>query len=359
MKSASQSSGFEIERLEQRRLLCAGLSGAAGGHTLGVVEASHVVNAPAAPATNYAGADVLAAFAQSNGGMRGGELVWGETTVIDGSGVATWAIISKKTGVVMAAGATIPLGLAENQPQQGGSGPAGAIASLKFPAAVQSSTYFNHLELHTQPNGHPISPAAANPNRYRPAHFDFHFYGIPEEQVRAILPGPPIAQVPPDRLPAGYAQPGPSEPQMGRHAGPASELTETGPFSAVMIAGFTPNAEQMHFLEPMVTRETLLRQENFTLPVPMPQEFDRDTRYPTTFKVVFKGGAHHFIFSDFINTNAGNAETTADATPVRSGLHVQRTAPAVSLFSMSTRHADGGEDDMIADDEGNLPDSLR
>lgn len=364
MKSATQSSGFKVERLEQRRLLCANLLDAAVGHASGSTGAAGAVDAPAALAAgNAAEAHVITAFAQSNGGMRGGEVVWGETTVIDGATVATWAIISKKNGTVMAAGATMPVSLAENQPQERGTGPAGAIASLEFPAAVQSSTYFNHFELHTQPNGHPISPAAADPNRYRPAHFDFHFYGVSEEQVRAIPPGPPVAQVPPDRLPAGYAQPGPSEPQMGRHAGPASELTATGPFSAVMIAGFTPAADQMHFVEPMITRDLLLQRENFTLPMPMPQTFDRDTRYPTTFEAVFHGGAHHFVFSDFIDTRAGgdgaspagSAKSTASNTGPAAAFRLHPVSTAASLFAASAVQGDrygdldgstDGEDDV-------------
>jgi hypothetical protein len=358
MRSTIQSSGFKIEQLEQRRLLCADLVGAAGGHASDVVDASYVVEVPAAHgATIQAAAVVVAAFVKSNGGMRGGELVWGETTVVDGSAVATWAIISKKNGVVMAAGATVPVSLAETMPARG-SGPAGAFASLEFPAVVQETTYFNHLEIHSQPNGHPAPPGSVNPDRNRVPHFDYHFYGIPEADVFNI-PGatPPLPPVAPDRLPAGYMQPGPSEPQMGRHSAPQWSLADPGPLSTIVLAGYLPDASQMHFVEPMISREVLLEQQDLSLNVPMPQTFDRDTRYPTTFEVVFKGGAHHFIFSDFIDTNAGSAQTTAGATPVKSGLYLQAAAPATSLFSASIGDADGDED-LNADGEADVTDLL-
>jgi hypothetical protein len=359
MRSAIQSSGFKIEQLEQRRLLCADLVGAAGGHTSDVIDASHVIDAPSAHgATNHARAHVVAAFAQSNGGMRGGELVWGETTVVNGATVATWAIISKKTGVVMAAGATVPVSLAETMPARG-SGPAGAFASLEFPAVVQETTYFNHLEIHSQPNGHPAPPGSVNPDRNRVPHFDYHFYGIPEADVFNI-PGatPPLPPVAPDRLPVGYIQPGPSEPQMGRHSAPQWSLADPGPLSTIVLAGYLPDASQMHFIEPMISREVLLERQDFSLNVPMPQTFDRDTRYPTTFEVVFKGGAHHFIFRDFITTNSGSAQTTSGAAPVNSRPHLQPAAPAGSLFSMSIADTDSSDDDLNPDDETSVAELL-
>jgi hypothetical protein len=251
---------------------------------------------PAHSAQAAAG-NVVSAFARDAQGVR---VIWGESTLLDGARLATWALVSPHSNEVLAVGGSISLSLIENQPQPG-SGPAGAIASLAFPDVVQQTTYFNHLEIHSQLHGHPISPIAADPNRYRVPHFDLHFYAVPEEQVRAI-PGlpPPLPPVPADRLPAGYAQPGPSEPQMGRHAGPLSELAQTGPFSAVMIAGFTPNGTQMHFLEPMLTRELMLRREDFTLPVPAPAALGLATQFPTRFEATFHGNAYHFVFSDFV-----------------------------------------------------------
>lgn len=337
MESTMRRSGFEIERLEQRRLLCGDLLDAATGHS-GGADASDAVDAPAGlPGGKDAEGHVVAAFAQSNGGMRGGEVVWGETAVVDGAMVATWAVVSKRSGAVMAAGATVPISLAQNMPARG-AGPAGAFASLDFPAVVRDTTYFNHLEMHSQQNGHPAPPGSVNPDRNRVPHFDYHFYGVAEEQVRAIPPGPPVVQVPPDRLPAGYIQPGPSEPQMGRHSAPQWSLADPAPLSTIMIAGFLPDASQMHFLEPMISRDVLLEQQDFTLDVPMPQAFDRDTQYPTSFETVFQGGAHHFIFSDFIDTDpatsSGSAEAVHAPVPGKAGVTFSQ-APAAgnSLFA--------------------------
>src|SRR5262249_21334292 len=99
-----------------------------------------------------------------------------------------------------------------------GSGPAGAIASLDFPALVQETTFFNHLEMQSNLHGHDTPRGSVNPTRNSVPHFDFHFYGIAEEQVWGIPAlSPPLPPVAADLLPAGYIQPGPSILQMGRH----------------------------------------------------------------------------------------------------------------------------------------------
>jgi hypothetical protein len=57
----------------------------------------------------------------------------------------------------------------------------------------------------------------------------------------------------------------------------------------------------MHFIEPMITREFLLRRQNFTMPVPMPETLGRATRYPTELVVHWdkNANAYHFIFKGF------------------------------------------------------------
>ncbi|MEX2288686.1 MAG: hypothetical protein WD648_16445 [Planctomycetaceae bacterium] len=56
---------------------------------------------------NDATAHIIAAFSQGRG-LSGGEVVRGDTTVIDGATLATWAIVSRKDGEILAAGATLP-----------------------------------------------------------------------------------------------------------------------------------------------------------------------------------------------------------------------------------------------------------
>ena len=88
---------------------------------------------------------------------------------------------------------------------------------------------------------------------------------------------------------------------MGRHAGPLTEFTATDHWLATMIAGFLPDASYMHFIEPMVTTELLLKRENFTLPVPQPAVLGRATQYPTECVVAYDkdADAYHIVFKGF------------------------------------------------------------
>lgn len=216
--------------------------------------------------------------------------------------VATWALVTPEDDVEEV-GLTIPVALFDNQPTEKGTGPAGAIASLVFPKVVQDFTFLNHVGLHSQIHGHPAPPGSVNPDRNRIPHFDFHFYAVPESKVWDIpLALPPLPLVPAERLPLGYLQPGPSEPQMGRHSAPAWSLLDPNPLSTIMIAGFLPDGSEMHFIEPMISREFLLQRNDFELPVPMPQEFGRLMHYPTKCEAEYDPAfdAYHFVFSKFV-----------------------------------------------------------
>jgi hypothetical protein len=173
---------------------------------------------------------------------------------------------------------------------------------LNFPQIVQDTTYFYHAEVQSNQHGHRTNPLYVNPHRYEEPHFDFHFYNIPAADVRLIPPGVFPAQVAADQLPAGYAQPeAGSVPQMGRHAAPLTEFTDTEPWLLTMIAGFLPDASYMHFIEPMITQEFLLRRENFSLPVPLPATLGRSTSYPTECVVHYDkdSDAFHIVFKGF------------------------------------------------------------
>jgi hypothetical protein len=215
--------------------------------------------------------------------------------------VATWARVNG-AGKVVWVGVTFPLSLAENLPPPG-SGPAGAIAVLNYPPVVQQTTYFNHFELHWQPDGHGTDPAYETSDRYSAPHFDFHFYSIPVAQVWPIpLAFAPLPDVPEDRLPAGYAQPEQfSVPEMGRHSAVLSEFTAIGLLDVTMIAGFLPDGSYMHFLEPMISPEVLLLRKNFTLPVPRPDRLGRPTSYPSDFVIHYDKDvdAYHMVFKGF------------------------------------------------------------
>lgn len=238
--------------------------------------------------------------AQGNG-MR---VLWGEDAIIDGARVVTWALVSPPENTILAVGVNFSQKLAEEMPEPG-TGPAHAIASLDFPALVQETTYFNHLEIQSNAHGHDTPPGSINPIRNSVPHFDFHFYSIPEEQVWAIPAAlPPLPPVAADRLPPGYIQPGPSILEMGRHSAPVWSLTDPNFLSTIMILGYLPDGSQMHFLEPMISQEVLLAGQDFTLPVPVPQTFGQEMLYPTQFEAIFQGDAYSFAFSNFASVGS-------------------------------------------------------
>ena len=236
-----------------------------------------------------------AAIADSND-----KIIAGESATVGGATISTWARVNG-AGKVVWVGLTMPVSLAENMPLPG-SGPAGAIATLNYPAVVQQTTYFNHAELQANLHGHPTNPNYVTTNRNSEPHFDIHFQSIPVAQVLTIPPGIFPATVTADRLPVGYAQPeARSVPQMGRHAALFSEFTAVGPLDATMIAGFLPDASYMHFIEPMISSDFLLARQNFTLPVPQPAVLGRATQYPTECVVLYDkdADAYHFVFKGF------------------------------------------------------------
>src|SRR5688572_14554725 len=107
------------------------------------------------------------------------KIIVGGTAIVADGEVSTWARVNGGDKVIWV-GLTIPLSMVENMPAPG-SGPAGAVVVLNFPPVVQATTYFNHVEIHSNLEGH--HAAGADPHRYMAPHFDFHFYGIPVAQV--------------------------------------------------------------------------------------------------------------------------------------------------------------------------------
>lgn len=232
------------------------------------------------------------------------QVIFGDSRLVQGNLVVAWARLHNRHGV-QEVGITIPVEVLDDMPEEG-DGPDGAFASLAFPDVVQETTYFNHVELHSNPLGHDTPPGSVNPIRNSVPHFDFHFYAIDEADVwmipASVLPPPRLPRVPANLLPVGYTQPGPSLAEMGRHSGPVWGLLDPNFLSTVMIAGFLPDATRMHFIEPMVSRDRLLERTDFELPVPMPAEFGRTMRYPTKFTAEYDADsdAYHFVFSEFI-----------------------------------------------------------
>jgi hypothetical protein len=86
-------------------------------------------------------------------------------------------------------------------------------------------------------------------------------------------------------------------PQMGMHSLLTSEMESTSLFRGTMVIGYYQG--KAIFIEPMITKEMLLEQKAFDLPIPAipgltgnrPRTFRAE--YDTTQK------AYRFVFSDF------------------------------------------------------------
>lgn len=235
-------------------------------------------------------------------GQGGGDplLLQGERQTINGAEVSSWARVDL-TGQVTQAGLTLPMSSIQNASSTG----AHSVVQVSFPDRVQQTTFLNHVSIDWNPQGH------EPPGRYDVPHFDMHFHGGTKAAANAIDCSD-LSQIDPAKVPQGWVPPVPPGapaqnfcvPTMGFHSLPETEFAspgviKPGHFDKVMIVG--TYKQQFIFLEPMVTRELLLTKQNFTLPVPMPRNLGRTTRYPTKFEAVWDNAknAYQFILSDF------------------------------------------------------------
>ena len=216
----------------------------------------------------------------------------GTEQTLSGNKIFTWEKLAGNE--VTEAGVTIPFAVLENPPIEPGSGPAGAIAVVDFSQIVRNTTFLNHFELNWEKDGH-------EPPVFMVPHFDFHFYNIPPSEVFKISapdPQPPRANL----IPEGYIYPGAEHtiPQMGVHAVRPADLER--PFTDVLIFGYYGG--NMTFIEPMVTRSALLKQQPVTYTVPVPPAMGKTTRFPTKFRIEHdvQAKACRLIFSHFTTT---------------------------------------------------------
>lgn len=221
--------------------------------------------------------------ADSAASQKDTRLVSGGTAWVDGRAVSAWARLDADDSPVEA-GVTFDYGIVTSPPDALGSGPAGAIAVVEFPEAVQSSSILNHFAMHWEEHGH-------TPQPFEVPHFDMHFYGIPSSQVMGI--GPADTATPaPSRMAAGYVYGGPDAfvPQMGGHALRPADLQQR--FEAVLIMGYYQG--NMIFVEPMVTRAFLQEKRGFDLSIPRPSEIGRSAWYPTRVEGTYDAAANTY-----------------------------------------------------------------
>jgi hypothetical protein len=214
-----------------------------------------------------------------------------------------WGELSGNT--LVAFGATVPVGSVENAPGDAPMvWPPVAAAAIPLPEAVSSATGFAALNIFWEAYGHPPGP-------YLVPHFDFHFYHIPTADIDAI----DCADLSkPARLPTEYELPdvdipeignliGLCVPQMGMHALPATEMRAATEFQKTMVVGYY--RQQPIFVEPMITRATLLERRSFALDVPDVPNRPAHVRYPMRFRADYDSNAqaYRFVFSELTGTS--------------------------------------------------------
>jgi len=237
-------------------------------------------------------AAVFAAAAVSAAGCTKEKLVQGECRQVNGADVCTWGTMSG--GRVVAFGATIPVKVAENAPAEMPMvWPPKADATIPFPAEVKAATGFDNMNVFWEPHGHPPGP-------YLAPHFDVHFNTMDVSKIDCADSTKPTA------VPAGYELPDVPIPQlgtliglcvpgMGMHSLLASELHSTALFQTTMIVGYYH--KQPIFVEPMITKETLMGRKTFSLDMPAVPGTPASAHYPTKFSAVYDSTAQAYKFT--------------------------------------------------------------
>ena len=181
--------------------------------------------------------------------------------------------------------------------------PMGAsITVIPLHLKAQQSTPFNHIGLDWNPEGHEPEHIFDVP------HFDLHFY-MTSLQERLSIPSwsestdalfnnyPPLGYMPADY----FTPPGPdtAEPQMGKHWLPM-DLGAFLPFSKIMIYGSFDG--KVTFIEPMVTVEYLLSNQETNQYYSQPEYFAKAGNYPTKYNIYHDAstGNIYITLSDFV-----------------------------------------------------------
>ena len=225
------------------------------------------------------------------------QMVMGECRSWNGADVCGWG--EKLGDSLVSFGATIPLKSIEASPaDMPMTWPPVAEAVVPLPELVGSATGFKTLTIFWEPHGHPPGP-------YLTPHYDFHFNTMTAAEVDSISCADSTK---PAALPAGYALPDASLPNVGMliglcvpkrgmHALPAADLTGTTPFEEAMVVGYYHRAPV--FVEPMIARATLEKRSSFTGAVPVVPGRPAGTRYPTQFRAEYDSAAqnYRFVFS--------------------------------------------------------------
>jgi hypothetical protein len=241
----------------------------------------------------------LVALSLGLAGCSRQRIVSGECRPLNGADVCVWGETSG--GTLTAFGATVPVAAAENAPAEAPMAwPPVEAALIPLPDVVKSATGFDNLKIYWGAHGHPPAP-------FLVPHFDFHFYAIGAAETNTI---DCADSTKPAQLAAGYELPdmnipqignliGVCVPKMGMHSLPGTELRATTPFEKTMVLGYYHG--RSIFVEPMITRATLLGRSGFSMAVPQVPGRPASAHYPLKFRADYDSTAHayRFVFSDF------------------------------------------------------------
>jgi hypothetical protein len=232
----------------------------------------------------------------------GKRVTQGECRTVNGASVCAWAEVSGNT--LTRFGIDVPMETIQNAPNDVPMAwPPVAAATIPLPAVVKSSVGFDNLTIYWESHGHP--PAA-----FLAPHFDFHFNSMSTADVAAI----DCADLTkPSRLSAQYELPdvvipdmgtlvGLCVPGMGMHSLLASELHATTTFQKTMVLGYY-HARPI-FVEPMITRATLLERRSFSLSIPRVPDEPAGVHAPAGFRAEYDRGAQAYRFAFTVAASA-------------------------------------------------------
>jgi hypothetical protein len=224
----------------------------------------------------------------------GTHLQYGVPITLGEGKVRTYVVLDEKTGR-----RPLEIGVAIDAKTMEGKLPNETLwIPMEFPEHVPEPYKFMLFDWN--PQGH------APPGVYDLPHFDFHFYWMPHAEVQAItrddpnfdakannLPGegyiPPYYDVPapPGMTPAMLAEPGMGlhwddmrSPQLQRLLGNDDAFQ---PFTKTLIYGTWDGV--MTFVEPMITREYLMRRTDEVIPFPRPMLYPKPGWYPGAYRI--------------------------------------------------------------------------
>lgn len=185
--------------------------------------------------------------------------------------------VTASAGVVTSVGVRIPLAAIEAAPADG---PFQDDLVLDMPALAKAQTFLSQLRVNWLAYGHGPAP-------YGASHFDFHFHRGTSSEIDGITcSGSP--RFPSEILTPDHEYPKTCVASMGYHAWPIADTGQGGTFTASLILGYT--ATRLVFIEPMITRATLLSRRDFERPITPPQKsgWGVRTRFPTRLRGLYE-----------------------------------------------------------------------